>query len=146
MGYYDSLFQKDPAYTVTPYDGVKEMLLGLKEKGIRRIVFSNRPHPQTLLITKATLDGYLDEVYGHREGYPKKPDPTVLNEIMKENGCTPEECLYVGDMLFDMNVAKNAGVSSVGCPWGIGGIEQVKEADYLLEKPLDLLDVVERIQ
>lgn len=144
--YYDSLFQADPAYTVTPYDGVKEMLTALKEKGIHRVVFSNRPHPQTLLITDATLSGYLDEVYGHREGFPKKPDPTVLHTIIKENNCKLDECLYVGDMTFDMEVAKNAGVRSVGCPWGIGGLEQVRNADFLIEKPLDLLKVVDSIQ
>ncbi len=144
--YYDSLFQADPAYTVKPYDGVKEMLEALEAKGIRRVVFSNRPHPQTLLITDATLKGYLDEVYGHREGFPKKPDPTVLQAIMKENNCALDECLYVGDMMFDMDVAKNAGVRSVGCPWGIGGMEQVQCADYLIERPLDLLKVVESIK
>ena len=144
--YYDSLFRADPAYTVTPYDGVKEMLTALKEQGLRRVIFSNRPHHQTLMIVGATLDGYLDEVIGHREGYPKKPDPTVLYEIMKENNCTAEECLYVGDMQFDMDVAKNAGVKSVGCLWGIGGEEQVGCADYPIEKPLDLLEVLKTIQ
>ncbi|MBQ4052640.1 MAG: HAD family hydrolase [Clostridia bacterium] len=144
--YYDSLFHADPAYTVKPYEGVKEMLTALKEQGLRRIVFSNRPHHQTLMIIDATLDGYLDEVYGHREGYPKKPDPTVLNAIMEENNCTKEECLYVGDMQFDMDVAKNAGVRSVGCLWGIGGEEQVGCADFPIRRPLDILDVVNKLK
>lgn len=144
--YYDSLFQADPAYSVVPYEGIKETLTALREKGIHLVILSNRPHHQTLWIVDKTLDGYLDEVYGHREGFPKKPDPTVLHQIMKDNNCTAEECLYIGDMTFDMDVAANAGVRSVGCLWGIGGAEQVGGADFPIEKPADLLKIIEEIQ
>ena len=108
--YYDSLFQADPTYSVKPYEGIKEVLSALRERGIHLVILSNRPHHQTLWIVEATLKGYLDEVYGHREGFPKKPDPTVLHKIIKDNHCTLDECLYVGDMTFDIEVAQNAGV------------------------------------
>ena len=52
----------------------------------------------------------------------------------------------MGDMQFDMDVAKNAGVRSVGCLWGIGGEEQVGCADFPIRRPLDILDVVNKLK
>lgn len=141
--YYDSLYAEVSPDLVSAYDGVKEMLTALGEKGIRRVVLSNRPHNQTLRICKVALPGLLDEVYGQREGIPMKPDPAALHTILKENGVSLEECLYVGDMHFDMDVAINAGVKSVGCVWGLGGYEQVKNADFVIENAMDLLKILE---
>ncbi len=143
FAYYDGLYQDDPSPLVDLYDGVKEMLDTLGERGIRRVVLSNRPHNQTLQICSGKLTGYLDEVYGQREGIPMKPDPTALHMILKENGVKLEECLYMGDMHFDVDVAKNAGVRSVGCTWGLGGEEQVKNADFVIRKPMDLLAIIQ---
>lgn len=140
--YYSSLYDEDPSPLVDLYDGIEEMLDTLGKKGIRRVVLSNRPHSQTKLICSKKLPTLLDEVYGQREGIPMKPDPTALHQILKENGVSLEECLYVGDMHFDVDVAKNAGVRSVGCTWGLGGIEQVKNADFVIKSPLDLLEII----
>ncbi len=137
--HYDKVYSELPPELAVPYPGIREMLEALGAKGIRRVVLSNRPHNQTLRIAGSLLGDCLDEIYGQREGIPMKPDPTALHMILKENQCSLEECLYMGDMHFDINVAKNAGVRSVGCPWGFGGIEQMKEADILLEHPMDLL-------
>jgi phosphoglycolate phosphatase len=140
--YYSSLYDEDPSPLVDVYAGVREMLEELGARGIRRVVLSNRPHAQTVQICNGTLRGYLDEVYGQREGIPMKPDPTALHAILKENGVALEECLYVGDMHFDVEVAKNAGVASVGCTWGLGGYEQVKAADHVLSHPQELLKLL----
>lgn len=141
--YYDSLYADIPAGLVSAYDGIKELLTALGERGIRRVILSNRPHNQTCRICEVALAGLLDEVYGQREGIPMKPDPTALHTILKENDVAPEECLYVGDMHFDVDVAINAGVKSVGCVWGLGGYEQVKSADYVVGKATDILKILE---
>lgn len=142
FGYYDSLYQEDPTPLVDLYPGIEEMLDALGQKGIRRVVLSNRPHNQTLLICNGKLGGRLDEVYGQREGIPMKPDPTALHMILRDNGVSAEECLYMGDMHFDVEVAKNAGVRSVGCVWGLGGEEQVRPADFVIHKPMELLELL----
>ena len=140
--YYSSLYEEDPSPLVDLYDGIEEMLDTLGKKGIRRVVLSNRPHAQTLLICGKKLPHLLDEVYGQREGIPMKPNPTALHQILKDNGVALEECFYMGDMHFDVEVAKNAGVRSVGCTWGLGGEEQVKNADFIIKNPLELLEII----
>lgn len=138
---YDEIYKNADTALVEVYDGVKETLAALREAGIHTVVLSNRPHHQTVRIINAVLPDALDEVYGEREGIPMKPDPTALNMIMEANSVTPEECLYMGDMQFDMKVAVNAGVKSVGCLWGFGGEEQVGCADYVISRPEELLKI-----
>ncbi len=43
-----------------------------------------------------------------------KPHPQMLLELMEELGTTPEETLMIGDTTFDLEMAGNAGVASVG--------------------------------
>ena len=50
MERYGRIFDANCTYHVTPYEGVEEMLRGLKEKGIRLGVLSNKPHRQTVAI------------------------------------------------------------------------------------------------
>ncbi len=142
---YDSIYNQADIALVDVYPNVKETLAALRAQGVWTVVLSNRPHHQTVRIVNAVLPDALDEVYGEREGIPMKPDPTALNQIMAANAVKPEECLYVGDMQFDIKVAQNAKVRSVGCLWGFGGTEQVGCADYVLNQPSDLLTVVQEL-
>ena len=43
-----------------------------------------------------------------------KPDPRMLHELMREFGADPERTLMIGDTTHDLQMARNAGVASVG--------------------------------
>jgi len=45
-----------------------------------------------------------------REDAPAKPDPTALLHIAKQWQLPPEDCLYVGDFIYDQLAAENAGM------------------------------------
>lgn len=47
-----------------------------------------------------------------------KPDPRMLNELMREFGTDPERTLMVGDTTHDLQMAVNAGCASVGVSYG----------------------------
>jgi phosphoglycolate phosphatase len=64
-----------------------------------------------------------------------KPDPTMLHEIMAELEVDVQRSLMVGDTTHDLQMAVNAGMSSLAMSHG------AHPADQLLElKPLALLD------
>lgn len=51
--------------------------------------------------------------------HQRKPDPDVLLEICRREGCSPEESAYVGDsMARDMLMARMAGVSAIWAKYG----------------------------
>ena len=47
-----------------------------------------------------------------------KPDPLMLRELMAEFGTDPERTLMVGDTTHDLQMALNAGCTSVGVSYG----------------------------
>jgi phosphoglycolate phosphatase len=49
---------------------------------------------------------------------PSKPDPGMLLHAMAETGASPKETIMVGDTVFDIELAVNAGCQAVGVSWG----------------------------
>jgi len=45
-----------------------------------------------------------------REDAPAKPDPTALLMVANTWQLQPEDCLYVGDYIYDQQAAENAGM------------------------------------
>ena len=45
-----------------------------------------------------------------REDAPAKPDPTALLMVASTWQLQPEDCLYVGDFIYDQQAAENAGM------------------------------------
>lgn len=51
------------------------------------------------------------------DGYPAKPDPEGLREVMRRLGMSADRCAYVGDLDTDAAAAARAGALSVGVCW-----------------------------
>ena len=52
-----------------------------------------------------------------------KPDPRMLNELMREFGTEPQRTLMIGDTTHDLQMAANAGCASIGVSYGAHTIE-----------------------
>ena len=60
-----------------------------------------------------------------------KPDPRMLQELMREFGTGPERTLMIGDTTHDLQMAVNAGCAAVGVSYGAH-----ESADFDALKPL----------
>jgi phosphoglycolate phosphatase len=49
---------------------------------------------------------------------PGKPDPAMVRQAMAEAGAAPGETVVIGDTVFDMQMAANAGARAFGVAWG----------------------------
>lgn len=56
---------------------------------------------------------------------PSKPAPGMLLDVLEELGVKPGEALMVGDTTYDLEMAKNARVASVGVTSGAQGPEHL---------------------
>ena len=123
---YRKWFEEDPFYHVKPFEGIPELLRGLKEEGIRIAVFSNKPHHAAVDVVKKIFgEGLFDEVQGQTAQVPRKPSPVGALAIADRLGVTPEECLYLGDTNTDMETGNNAKVDTVGVTWGFRTREEL---------------------
>lgn len=102
-----------------PYQGISELLPKLQEQGFKLGVASNKVHDATVqLVDKFFPDIRFAAVFGQREGYPVKPNPGILEEIIEIAGVTKEETLFIGDSGVDVATAYNAKVPFIGVLWG----------------------------
>lgn len=126
-----------------PYQGVEDLLSGLRERGIGRAILSNKPDDFTKLVVEHFFGNEcFAAVRGVRDGVPRKPDAAGALAIAHEMRIAPERFLYVGDTNTDMQTAVAAGMFPVGALWGFRSEEELRAsgAAVVLARPLDVLD------
>ncbi len=146
LGSFLRHYQDRMVRATRPYPGVWEMLSGLRERNVPVAVVSNKSHGMTVsIVQRIFAEVPFLEVRGHRKPTPKKPDPDVLWDVLRQLGIGPQRCLYVGDSDVDIRAAHNAGMISVGVSWGYHGEARLKAegASIVLNEPLELLRYVE---
>lgn len=115
-------------YTI-PYEGMPELLRKLQSMGIKLAVASNKfQHGTDRLVAKFFGDIDFVAVEGNREGAPLKPDPEIINNILRLTDINREECVMVGDSGIDIRTAKAANIDSIGVSWGFRFAEELYEA------------------
>lgn len=130
-----------------PYPGIEALLADLVALAAppALAVLSNKPHAATERVVAELFGAHpFARVYGHRDGWPKKPDPRAALALAGELGVDPSACLFVGDTAVDMQTAKRAGMVGVGCAWGFRDREELEAAGaaVVIERPAQLLDLV----
>ena len=144
---YNTTYDNDFLYLTEPYEGIIDMLKGLKEKGIKVAILSNKPHITAIKVSDALFGSELIDIcYGARDGIALKPDPEGVYSIMDELGLKKEECIYIGDTSTDMKTGKAAGLYTVGVLWGFRDKAELWEsgADVIISHPTELLEIVNK--
>src|SRR5207248_1896074 len=116
--------------------GAVEVLAGLKERGLKLAVCSNKPLRYTReLLASLDVGSRLDAVVGPEDVPRPKPAPDMLVLGLKRLGVGAEESLYVGDMTVDVATARGAGVRVWVVPTGSDTREALEAAqpDRLLD-------------
>ena len=125
---FKKYYEKHKSDFTKPYDGIEELLIALKETEIKTAVVSNKPHEFAVEIVERYFGKFFDIVFGKREGYLAKPDPTTVIETLNYFKCKKEEAVYIGDSDVDMFTGKNAGLFSIGVAWGFRGARELSAA------------------
>ena len=129
-----------------PYPGITEMLKQLNQRGLQLAVASNKVHVATeRLVNYFFPDISFSVILGQRDGFPVKPDPSILQSIFELTSVPKEKVLYVGDSGVDVQTALNADVPFVAVLWGFRPKEELeaKGAISFVSKPEELLFFVE---
>ena len=107
------------------FEGAVEMLAYLKDSNFLLAVATNRI--KVKLERALELAGIKDlfvATYTSDE-YAAKPDPMMLFALLKELNMSPEDALMIGDTIFDMQFARNAGVDGLAACYGHHTQEQL---------------------
>lgn len=61
-----------------------------------------------------------------------KPDPEMLRRAMAEAGAAPQTTVMIGDTVYDIEMARNAGVAAIGVAWGYHAADDLHHAGAMV--------------
>lgn len=105
-------------HDITLFDGVETMLHDLKERGIILTVATGKSYRGLEEALRISGLGRLFDATRTAERTAGKPHPQMLHELMAEFDLPPQRVLMVGDTTHDLQMAVNAGCTSVGVSYG----------------------------
>jgi phosphoglycolate phosphatase len=137
------LYAQKPLNLGKPYQGIEELLSGLKQKKVKLAVLTNKPEEMANReLSRFFPSGPFDAISGIKPGFPYKPDPAAVWELLVKLDTNPRNTILAGDSEIDIQTALAAGCFAVGASWGYRDIEVLKNAgaQCIINKPSELLE------
>ena len=122
------------------YDGVEETVRTLHSAGVRLSVASGKPTDSVReILSSAGIDGYFEAVAGTE--FPAKV--SSKDEQMK-TAVLARPALMVGDRVFDIECAANAGADCAFARYGFGDESDYAgmQPKYFIDRPTDIIQLV----
>ncbi|HWS86528.1 MAG TPA: HAD hydrolase-like protein [Pyrinomonadaceae bacterium] len=135
---YRERFAAVGLYENRVYDGVPEMLAGLRSAGFRLYVATSKPQPYAEEVLRHfALDPYFDDVQGNELGGRLDDKAELVRELLTRRGLRADSSLMVGDRRHDVRAARENGLRSIGVTYGYGSGSELKEAgaDHVVGSP-----------
>ena len=111
---YRARTEKYYDYYLKLYPGEKEILKKLHSEGYILTIATQKNKKMALksLEMKGICD-YFSLILTSNDGFKTKPSPDMINYILANFNCKPEEAIMIGDTAYDYLAAKNANVKSI---------------------------------
>lgn len=143
---YRGLYETDGWKESSVYPGVFDMLSELKSAGKRLAVATSKPMKFTsMMIEGLGLSPYFEFVGGASSDLSREAKKDIIELDISEMGIADiSDVLMVGDRLYDIVGAREAGVDVAGTLWGYGSLHEMNEyaPDYIFQTPHELANAI----
>ena len=117
-----------------PFSGIQELIATLHQEGVMLAVASNKFQEGTEHLIKEFFPGIpFVAVLGNRQGFPLKPNPEVVGEVLRKAGISSDQAVMVGDSDTDMETAANGGIQGIAVNWGYRDMSDWNHVDNVEE-------------
>ena len=144
---YRERYSEKGIYESKVYDGVRELIISLKENGIKVGIASSKPERLIYAVADyLQITNLFDAIVGVKSDNSKHSTKAgLITQAMNDMGATDKnKVLMVGDRMFDIDGAHDAGIKCCGALWGFGDKPEFEEhnAEFIVEKPEEILQIV----
>ena len=134
---------------VAPLPGARDLLLAIKERG-HRLVLASSGQPRHVDIAVDLLDAreIADAITSSEDAEATKPAPDLLQVALQKLGAPADaDSVLVGDSVWDVEAAKNAGMPAIVVRSGGFGDDELRDAGAIgiHDTPADLAAALDDI-
>lgn len=125
-----------------PFDGIRELLLSLRQRGCHIGVVSNKFDAAVKNLCRDYFGDLIEVAIGETATVARKPAPDTVLTAIAELGVKKEDCLYVGDSDVDIETARNSDIPCISVSWGFRSRDFLLAhgAGVIIDRPMQLLD------
>ncbi|MGI8330549.1 HAD family hydrolase [Actinomadura scrupuli] len=130
-----------------PLEGAAELLRACKRRGLRVVLASSADEREFNALREALdAEDAIDDATSSADVERSKPAPDLVHVALDKARVRPEEAVFVGDTVWDVQACQKAGVPCVGLlSGGIGRDELLRAgAVEIYDGPADLLAALDR--
>lgn len=147
IDHYRDRFSSTGMFQARVFDGVPDMLAGLRGSGYRCFLATTKPHLlATRIVEHFRLDDHLDAIFGSELDGTRSDKTSLVRFALDRTGSRPSESVMLGDRRHDIAGARANSVWSIGALWGYGqpGELEAAGADALVRHPAEVAGIVAR--
>jgi len=129
------------------YPWVRGLVEELDGDYLMGIVSSAPRKPLTRELERNSILGNMGVVVSGDDFRERKPSPKPLLYATDKLGVEPRECVYVGDMVEDIQACRKAGMPVVAVTWGLHSRSRLEaeKPDYMADEPDEILGYIKNL-
>jgi phosphoglycolate phosphatase len=143
---YRSKFNSEGIFQFKLYDGIIDTVKTLKDEGFNIYIATSKPRVMAVrIIGHLSLSGLFDGIYGAELDGTRNRKGELISYLLEKEKISVDEVIMIGDRKHDMIGAGENGILSCGVSYGFGSEEELlnADADYLVNKPEEIIDLIE---
>lgn len=141
-------YRENSMNKTVPFDGIVKLLKFLEDNNIILNILSNKRDD---FVKELALHYFSDFEFkcanGELPDVAKKPAPDAALRIAEECNLKPDEILFIGDSIYDIQTGKNAKMKTVAVTWGYQPENMLiaEKPDFLAHTPDDLINYIKNL-
>nr|WP_296752328.1 HAD family hydrolase [Thioalkalivibrio sp.] len=126
---------------LAPTPGARDLLLRLRDEGIRRVLATSSGESSVdRLLKQAGVEDLIEEVVSSSDVQASKPDPDIVKVAMEKVEVPAEQVVMLGDTPYDVEAAARAGIRVIALRSGGWKDRELRGAAAIYDDPADLLE------
>lgn len=136
------------------FEGLDNMIDWMQKRNLPLAIVTNKPRLyaeallQQLLLDGKPLETYTASLVCPDDVENRKPHPEPLFKACQEMQVEPENCIYIGDHIRDIEAGKAASMKTIAAGFGyVHGADEATswQANWTIQKSTDLLPLLKSL-
>lgn len=121
------------------YENANKVLDSLKNKGYQMVILSNsKTKTGELYYQYFGMEKWFDKWYDS-ESFNWASKEIIIQKIKSEY---KKDMVVIGDRYLDITAAKSVDAISIGCAYGYGGMDELKNSDFIISGIEELNEIL----